>query len=138
MRAVLLLVGFGLLAAGCSAGPGVGPVVEEASPSPTPSPTPSPSPSPSPEVTPTPTPSPTAALPEAPDPADPYALSEDEVYPNAKRLASDVAQALTTYDVGDDLREVVADLVPENRVDRVARAAAPLFIEGAWSRGRVV
>lgn len=83
---------------------------------------------------------PPAERPAPPPAAEPVALSDAEVYPNAKRLASEIAQKLTTYEAGDDLEEVVA--VATNAegaaLETLLDAAGPLLHRGAWSRGEVV
>ena len=79
-----------------------------------------------------------APSPEPPPVEAPFALSEAEVYPNAKRLAADVAQALTTYDPDQSVEEVVAGLDAVVDPDRLAEQARDLHEPGAWSRGRVI
>lgn len=80
----------------------------------------------------------TNALPEAPDPAPAYELSPAEVYPNAKRLAAAIAQAITTYEPGQGLVDAVADLdLPPLAAEALARQATLLHHEDRWSRGRV-
>ena len=76
--------------------------------------------------------------PEPPPVEAPFALSEAEVYPNAKRLASDIAQALTTYEPDQSMEEVVVDLDAVVDPDQLAEQARDLHEPGAWSRGRVI
>lgn len=73
-----------------------------------------------------------------PGPPTPVELSDSEVLPNAKQLASDVVQQLTTYDVEDEAADIAAAVVPADAVDELVRAAAPLYHEGAWSRGEII
>lgn len=74
-------------------------------------------------------------LPPAPDPAAAFKLSADEVYPNAKRLAADVAQAVTTYGPDDELEDVLAGF---EEVEPLLDSARPLHHPAAWSRGKVI
>lgn len=83
-------------------------------------------------------PVPDAATPEPPPVAPPFALADDEVYPNAKRLAADVAQRLTTYDPDQSMAALVAGLDAVVDPDRLAEQASELHRPGVWSRGRVV
>lgn len=79
------------------------------------------------------------AAPALPDPFPPYEPHPEELYPNAKRLGSLVAQALTTYDRGDDAESIAAQLLDDP--DAIADLAADteeLVIEDAASRGQVV
>lgn len=55
-----------------------------------------------------------------------------EVYANAKRLASDVAYALATYDSGPALEEVVAGLDAVADPDRLAQQVCDLHEPGTW------
>lgn len=77
-------------------------------------------------------------LPEAPDRSGPVQLSEAEVYPNAKSLASAIAQAVTTYDRGQSALDAVAELDLSDGGQRLARQAADLHRDDTWSRGRIV
>lgn len=81
-----------------------------------------------------------AAVPPPPERAGPYELSPNEVLPNAKRLASDVAQELTTYDDLDELEPVLDRLATSasRSRDDLAAAVSPLLRDDAWSRGSVV
>lgn len=81
---------------------------------------------------------PAPSSPPAPVPAEPTSLSEGEVYPNAKRLASSIAQAITTYDPDQDRRTALADLVPAEAVPALLDSATDLHHPDGWSRGRVV
>lgn len=81
---------------------------------------------------------PAAPLADPPAPAGPVELSEQEVYPNAKALAADVAQTLTTYDVDDSPRNVAAEVASGASVEDVATAVAVLHHPDGWSRGEVV
>lgn len=84
-------------------------------------------------------PPPPVPPPSVPPPFEaPFALSQAEVYPNAKQLAADVAQALTTYEPDQSLPEVVAGLDAVVDPDRLADQARALHHSDAWSRGRVI
>ncbi len=63
-------------------------------------------------------------------------LSDQETYPNAKTLASEVALALTTYEVGEGETEILERLPGETGA--VNAAVAALHHPGSWSRGRIV
>lgn len=80
--------------------------------------------------------------PPEPPPAPPLEtveISVDEIYPNAKQLASEVAQSLTTYDIGDGLDDVVAAVTSEvGAADALALVAGPLHHADSWSRGHIV
>ena len=88
---------------------------------------------PSVEPTPAVEPAPPPPVPPIPEPAD------GEVYPNAKRLASAVAHALTNYDA-DTTPEEVFGAVTDDREQwaDLADASRPLRPASAWSRGTVV
>lgn len=83
---------------------------------------------------------PAPSVPPAPEPAEPTSLSEAEVYPGAKRLASSIAQAVTTYDLdpNQDRRTALADLVPAHAGSALLDSAADLHHPDGWSRGRVI
>lgn len=81
---------------------------------------------------------PATALPDAPDPAGSLALSKAEVYPNAKRLAAAVAQAITTYDAPDALPEGLDGLLSAAAVADLLEDAADLRHPDSWSRGRAI
>jgi hypothetical protein len=73
-----------------------------------------------------------------PTPAS-YVPPDNEVYPNAKQLAGEIAQTLTTYEQGSVVADVVAR-VPGNPAQHEAllEVAAPLLRPASWSRGTVV
>lgn len=133
MRAIVLTLLAGVALSGC----GVVSLGAQ-SPSSTPSasvdasPSTEPPPSSSPTATPTPTPSPPIA------PAR-YEPAANEVYPNAKKLAADVAYDLTNYGPDDDPRTIASAVAggPEQAASLV-EAARPLLHPGRWSRGAVV
>jgi hypothetical protein len=79
-----------------------------------------------------------ARLPPAPDPAPAFVLSDAEVLPNAKRLASDVVQDLTTYGPGSTPEEVAAQVADGPLRATIAATLEPIHHTGAWSRGVVV
>lgn len=87
---------------------------------------------------------PVVETPPEPRHADPIAVPEPyepvpgEVRPNAKRLAADVAQQLTTYEVGETPGDVVAQVAAGRLAEELRADAAVLLHEDAWSRGRVV
>ena len=63
----------------------------------------------------------------------PFALSENETRPELKRVAADIALALTTWEIGDGVADIAARLPP------AAGAIADAFYRpGSWSRGRIV
>lgn len=74
----------------------------------------------------------------APRPPGPVVLSEDETLPNGKQLASEIVQALTTYDPGVDADEVAARVAEGELRDDVAAAIVPIVHPDAWSRGEIV
>jgi hypothetical protein len=81
---------------------------------------------------------PDGGLPPAPDPLPPYEPVAAETHPNAKALGAAVAQALTTYEPGEPLDEIVAR-ASDGRGDRGdVEAAKPLHDEEGWSRGEVL
>lgn len=63
-------------------------------------------------------------------------LSPNETHPNAKRLASQVALAVTTYSAGETTGQIAA------RLDFAGAAAqqlaATFHVPGAWSQGRII
>lgn len=79
---------------------------------------------------------------EPPPPATPlpaaYEALDAESHPNAKTLASEIAQTLTTYEVGETLEEVTARVASGEQRERLAEAVASLHHPGGWSRGEVV
>lgn len=78
-------------------------------------------------------------LPEVPDAPGAFELSPDEVYPNAKALAADIAQVVTTYDRGQPLSDAIAALgFSASDATALAEQAAPLHRDDRWSRGRVL
>ncbi len=66
--------------------------------------------------------------------ADP--LSPNETHPNAKRLASQAALALTTYSAGETTQQIAARL--EFAGAAASELAATFHVPGAWSRGRII
>ena len=118
-----------LLAAGASA---CGPVLEIADDEPTPSP-------------------PQSGRGGGPAPAatdgggprfQPYEPLAGDVFPNAKRLAGRFVQMLTTYEPGQKPRDVVGEAAlrkaPGFDLAAATRAARPLLIRGAASKGEIV
>jgi hypothetical protein len=79
--------------------------------------------------------------PVEPPPAEPgYELDADETAPEAKQVAVDLVEALTTYEEGDDLGSVVARAAADDPEleEQLEDVAAPLYEDGAWSRGTIV
>lgn len=75
----------------------------------------------------------------APRPAGSYRVAATESFPAAKRLAEQVALALTTYSPGTSAAQVVAAATDDPaRRSVLAAVAAPLFHAGATSRSTVV
>lgn len=66
----------------------------------------------------------------------PAALSPNETHPNAKRLANEIAVALTTYDQGETLEAFAGRLAFAGAASQ--ELAATFFVPGATSRGRIV
>jgi hypothetical protein len=131
-----LLVGLvAVVAAACGVGrerdPQTSPL--PADPEPAPSPT-SPSPTPHEDDLDV---DPGAELPPAPDPAPPYEPVAAETHPNAKALGAAVAQALTTYEPGETLEEVVGRASDGRAEGDDLQVARPLHHPG-WSRGEVL
>lgn len=82
-------------------------------------------------------PSPDAEPEPAPPAPEPVSLSGNEVYPNGKTLASEIAQALTTYEAGDRLEDLLGAVsAPDD--EALATAAAVLHHDDSWSRGEIV
>jgi hypothetical protein len=69
-------------------------------------------------------------------PAKLLVLSDQETYPNAKTLASEVALALTTYQAGEDATAIIERLPGEAAA--VKEAVAALHHPDSWSRARVI
>jgi hypothetical protein len=129
-----LLVGLvAVVAAACGVGRERDPQTSPTPPAPTP---PSPSPEPDPEEPEEPEVDPVAELPPAPEPAPPYEPVAAETHPNAKALGAAVAQALTTYEPGEALADVVARATDGRGERDDVEAARPLHHPG-WSRGEV-
>jgi len=63
-------------------------------------------------------------------------LSPNETHPNAKRLASQVSLALTTYSAGETTQQIAERL--EFAGAAAPELAATLHIPGAWSQGRII
>lgn len=61
-----------------------------------------------------------------------------ETHPNAKTLASEIAQTLTTYEAGDTLEDITGRIASGDQRERLAEAVASLYHPGGWSRGEVV
>jgi hypothetical protein len=78
------------------------------------------------------------SLPSAPEPAARYEVGVGEVLPDAKRVAADVAQALTTYEAGVTAWDVAATAAGGDRAEAFLAAIGPLHHDAAWSRGEVV
>jgi hypothetical protein len=127
-----LLVGLvAVVAAACGVGRERDPQTSPARPDPAPAP---PSPTSEPDA---PDLDPAAELPPAPEPAPPYEPVAAETHPNAKALGAAVVQALTTYEPGEPLEDVVAR-ASDGRGERDdVEAARPLHHPG-WSRGEVL
>ncbi|HSK25092.1 MAG TPA: hypothetical protein VK906_18040 [Egicoccus sp.] len=68
----------------------------------------------------------------------PYTALGAETHPNAKTLASEIAQTLTTYEAGETLEEITARVASGERREHLAESVAGLYHPGAWSRGEVV
>jgi hypothetical protein len=131
-----------LLVAGVAAACGVRRPERGALPAPTPTPTGTPvSPAPpsrEPPPDPPDPPEPAPTHPPAPDPAPPYEPVAAETHPNAKAIGAAIAQALTTYDPGETVRDVVARATDGRGRDGDVEAAGPLWHDDAWSRGEVI
>lgn len=67
-----------------------------------------------------------------------YMVRFTEVEPEAKQLAADVAQALTTYEESDDRMQRLYSIVGASTVEALATATEPLAYSGSWSRGEVL
>ncbi len=63
-------------------------------------------------------------------------LSNQETYPNAKALASEIALTLTTYEAGEEAAEILQRL--PKTTEGVSAAVAALHHPDAWSRSNVV
>ena len=79
----------------------------------------------------------------APSPRPPahearYVVPSTETQPEAKQLAVDIAQSLTTYEASDDHHGRLGALGSRSGVDALAAASEPLIHPGSWSRGEVV
>jgi len=74
-----------------------------------------------------------AIVPLAPHQQGAEPLSGAETHPNAKRLASEIVLALTTYAVGEGPEAIAARLPPE-----AAGIAATFYVPGASSTGRII
>lgn len=83
---------------------------------------------------PSPSPSPS---PPAPARTQPWRAGPHEVLPQAKELAARVAEAVTTYEVGDAADVVVGVTTDPSRRDATRLVAEPLLDADRWSRGRV-
>lgn len=86
---------------------------------------------------------PGAETPTGPPPAAPplpasYEALGAETHPNAKTLASEIAQTLTTYEAGESLEEITARIASGERQERLIEDVAGLFHPGGWSHGEVV
>jgi hypothetical protein len=82
---------------------------------------------------------PPVAPPPAPQAPAGYELLAGETGPDAKRAAVAFVEALTTYEVGDELEDVVDRATDDDALaDELVEVAAPLHHDGAWSRGRIV
>lgn len=74
----------------------------------------------------------------APEPAEAFELSPHEMLPNAKQLAVDVVQTLSTYEPEDTAADIAERVAGEDRAQELVVSAARLLHEGAWSRGEIV
>jgi hypothetical protein len=85
---------------------------------------------------------PTTTSPTVPEPvipvAVPYIVPPTEVAAEAKQLAVDIAQLLTTYEPADDHLERLAGLTSGSGLGPLAEASEPLIRVGWWSRGEVI
>lgn len=63
-------------------------------------------------------------------------FSPNETHPNAKRLASEVALALTTYSQGETAADIAARLPYSGNAP--VELAQTLYVPGAWSQGRIL
>lgn len=83
---------------------------------------------------------PTAEATPTPPPVPPvYEPADNEVYPNAKRLAAAVAHALTNYEVDTAPEEIFGAVTGDRQLwDHLAEASTPLRPADAWSRGTVI
>jgi hypothetical protein len=77
-------------------------------------------------------------LPVPPRPHVPFELSDGELEAFVKRFATDVALTLTTYDAGDDIRDIVARFPLASNEAVVEDAVRSLHHPASWSRGRIV
>ncbi|WP_338608951.1 hypothetical protein V6617_02815 [Pelagibacterium nitratireducens] len=82
-------------------------------------------------------------VPNAPDIVNPAThqngaepLSQNETHPNAKRLASQVALALTTYSQTETAEQIARRL--DFAGSEAKGLAATFHIPGAWSKGRII
>lgn len=67
-----------------------------------------------------------------------YEPADNEVYPNAKRVAGNVAQAVTTFEPGTEAETLASTVTDDpDRASRLAEVAAGLLRPDAWSRGTV-
>lgn len=92
---------------------------------------------PEPQPTPAPPSEPVALHATPPEPTD-LVLSPDEMLPNAKRLASEVVQALLTYDVDDDASTILERVSGDGADVELLTVADPVLHADAWSRGEIV
>ena len=76
--------------------------------------------------------------PPAPPAPTPYEAVGAETHPNAKTLAAEIAQTLTTYEAGETLEDIVGRVAGGNDRAALADAVANLYHPGGWSRGEVV
>ncbi len=67
-----------------------------------------------------------------------YEVAPHEAEPEAKQLAVDIAQALTTYDPGDSYDAILRSMVGDDLVGTLLPVAGPLFRPDHWSRGTIV
>jgi hypothetical protein len=65
-------------------------------------------------------------------------LSDTEVLPNAKRLAAQTVQHLTTYDPGSTVGDLAAGLAGGRPIGGLDEALEQLHHPGAWSRGQIL
>lgn len=66
----------------------------------------------------------------------PTPLSAQETHPGIKRLASDIALAITTYEIHEGVADIAARLPLAG--DAAMALAATFHYPGTWSRGRIV
>lgn len=69
---------------------------------------------------------------------DRFVIPENEVAPEAKQLAADIAYDLTNYESDTDHDARLADLGGTGSGPPLVEASDPLTVPGSWSRGAVI